>query len=131
MIRGSARFLSLTGALAFPLALSSLLALSTTGCREEVATTEEILPSVSAVEVVAVDLDEEIRASGDLRARFQQRQRQGPQARANFKNGISRLNARIADDTPDRAGVVHEILPPHFRRTDAQCCSEFANIDGA
>jgi membrane fusion protein (multidrug efflux system) len=51
-------------------ALLGLLA-SSTGCRDEVATTEEILPSVAAVEVVAVDLDEEIRASGDLRARFQ------------------------------------------------------------
>ena len=50
--------------------LLGLLA-SSTGCKKEVATTEEILPSVAAVEVAAVDLDDEIRASGDLRARFQ------------------------------------------------------------
>ncbi len=41
------------------------------GCGEEAVKTEEILPSVSAVEVAAVDFDQEIRASGDLRARFQ------------------------------------------------------------
>lgn len=41
------------------------------GCKEEVATTEEVLPSVSVVEVEAVDFDQEVRASGDLRARFQ------------------------------------------------------------
>lgn len=51
-------------------ALLGSLALST-GCREEAVAPEELLPSVSAIEVVAVDLDEEIRASGDLRARFQ------------------------------------------------------------
>ena len=55
-----------------PFMLGSL-ALSTlcSGCSEEVVAPEELLPSVSAVEIVAIDLDEEIRASGDLRARFQ------------------------------------------------------------
>jgi len=56
-------FRSLLGCLALVAFLS--------GCGEEVATTEEIIPSVSAVEVAAVDFDQEIRASGDLRARFQ------------------------------------------------------------
>ena len=41
------------------------------GCRDEVVVTEEILPSVAAVEIAAVDFDQDIRASGDLRARFQ------------------------------------------------------------
>lgn len=41
------------------------------GCREEVVVTEAVLPSVSAVEIAAVDFDQDIRASGDLRARFQ------------------------------------------------------------
>lgn len=50
-----------------PLALAGLAA----GCSEEVVTTEEVLPSVSVVEVEAVDFDQDIRASGDLRARFQ------------------------------------------------------------
>lgn len=55
-----------------PLLLGSLALLALgTGCSEEVVKTEELLPSVSAVEVEAVDLDEEIRGSGDLRARFQ------------------------------------------------------------
>ncbi|MBW1884900.1 MAG: efflux RND transporter periplasmic adaptor subunit [Deltaproteobacteria bacterium] len=40
------------------------------GCGEELASVEVMLPSVSVVQVAAVDLDEEIRASGDLEARF-------------------------------------------------------------
>lgn len=50
-----------------PLALAALAM----GCSEEVATTEEVLPSVSVIEVEAVDFDQDVRASGDLRARFQ------------------------------------------------------------
>lgn len=56
--------------LGFALALVALSAF-VAGCKEEVAATEDILPSVSAVEIEAVDFDQEIRASGDLRARFQ------------------------------------------------------------
>lgn len=41
------------------------------GCREEQTTVEEILPTVAVVEIEAVDFDQEIRASGDLRARYQ------------------------------------------------------------
>ncbi len=40
------------------------------GCGDEEATVEALLPAVSLAEVVAIDLDEEIRASGDLEARF-------------------------------------------------------------
>ncbi|MFO0689087.1 MAG: efflux RND transporter periplasmic adaptor subunit [Myxococcota bacterium] len=61
MIRLTLRFWMAT------LALAALAA----GCSEEVATTEEVLPSVSVVEVEAVDFDQDVRASGDLRARFQ------------------------------------------------------------
>ena len=68
MMRRLALFKS--GSMSGSLALLGLLALCS-GCSEEVAAPEELLPSVSAIEVVAVDLDEEIRASGDLRARFQ------------------------------------------------------------
>lgn len=42
----------------------------TLGCSEEEKTTEKLLPAVSVSEVVVIDLDEEIRASGDLEARF-------------------------------------------------------------
>lgn len=40
------------------------------GCSEEEVAVEELLPSVSVVPVVAVDLQEEVRASGELKARF-------------------------------------------------------------
>ncbi len=40
------------------------------GCAEEEVMVEELLPSVSVVRVEAVDLEEEIRASGDLEARY-------------------------------------------------------------
>jgi membrane fusion protein (multidrug efflux system) len=40
------------------------------GCSEDSGPIEVLLPSVSVVEVAVVDLDEEIRASGDLEARF-------------------------------------------------------------
>lgn len=49
------------------LALGLLLA----GCKEQEAAKEEVLPSVSIAEITAVDFDQQIRASGDLRARFQ------------------------------------------------------------
>jgi len=47
-----------------------VLVAGSSACRDEVESVEEILPSVSAAEVVSVDLDDEIRASGDLRARL-------------------------------------------------------------
>lgn len=53
------------------LILGIALMATASACREEQIATEEILPSVSAVEIAAVDFDQEIRASGDLRARFQ------------------------------------------------------------
>lgn len=56
--------------LRFLLSATVLLGLAL-GCREEVVVTEAVLPSVSAVEIAAVDFDQDIRASGDLRARFQ------------------------------------------------------------
>jgi membrane fusion protein (multidrug efflux system) len=56
--------------LRFYLAVLAIAGLSF-GCREEATKTEDVLPSVSAAEIEAVDFDQEIRASGDLRARFQ------------------------------------------------------------
>ena len=48
----------------------ALLTIGLTGCREEEVKVEELLPSVSVYRVDAVSLKEEIRASGDLQARF-------------------------------------------------------------
>lgn len=39
------------------------------GCSEEQVEVEELLPSVIATEIAAIDLEQEIRASGDLQAR--------------------------------------------------------------
>ena len=50
--------------------LPSLLLLALAACGEEAVEKREFLPSVSVAEVVSVDLAQEIRASGDLRARF-------------------------------------------------------------
>lgn len=61
----------MTGRTLRNLILGIALLASASACREEQIATEEILPSVSAVEIAAVDFDQEIRASGDLRARFQ------------------------------------------------------------
>lgn len=54
------------------IALGALAALvvGASGCREEVAEVEQILPSVAAAEVVAVALEDQIQASGELRARL-------------------------------------------------------------
>lgn len=51
-------------------ALLSIFCLVLTGCREEEKKVEDLLPSVSLYEIESVTLDEEIRASGDLQARF-------------------------------------------------------------
>ena len=51
-------------------ALISFFGLGLTACREEIKSAEVLLPSVSSYRVEAVTLDEEIKASGDLRARF-------------------------------------------------------------
>lgn len=40
------------------------------GCAEEEESVEALLPAVSVSQVIAIDLDEEIHASGDLEARF-------------------------------------------------------------
>lgn len=61
----------MTGRTLRTLILGIALLASASACREEQVATEELLPSVSAVEIAAVDFDQEIRASGDLRARFQ------------------------------------------------------------
>ncbi len=61
----------MTGRTLRNLILGIALLATASACREEQVATEEILPSVSAVEIAAVDFDQEIRASGDLRARFQ------------------------------------------------------------
>ncbi len=61
----------MTGRKFLELILGIVLVASASACREEKITEEAILPSVSAVEIAAVDFDQEIRASGDLRARFQ------------------------------------------------------------
>jgi len=45
-----------------------VLVAGSSACRDEVESVEEILPSVSAAEVVSVDLDDEIR--GPKRLRF-------------------------------------------------------------
>lgn len=52
------------------ISVATLLAVGV-GCREEQVVVEELTPSVSAAEIEAVDFDQAIRASGDLRARFQ------------------------------------------------------------
>ena len=51
------------------LGLGALLLGGLSGCSEEEVVQETLLPAVSAVEVALVDLDDEIRASGDLAAR--------------------------------------------------------------
>ena len=50
--------------------LGFVLLVGIAGCSEEEKTVEELLPSVSVVPIVAIDLQEEIRASGELKARF-------------------------------------------------------------
>jgi membrane fusion protein, multidrug efflux system len=86
------------------------LSLLASGCREEVAATEEILPSVSAVEISAVDFDQEIRASGDLRARFQ-------------TMIAAEIAGRVTDLSVDEGGSVAEgavviQIDPERRRLD-------------
>ncbi|MFK7894978.1 MAG: efflux RND transporter periplasmic adaptor subunit [Myxococcota bacterium] len=48
----------------------ALLFLGVVGCSEEEQVVEDLLPAVSVVPIVSVDLEEEIRASGELKARF-------------------------------------------------------------
>jgi len=52
------------------LGMMLILVVASLGCGEEEKTVEALLPAVSISEVVFVDLDEEIHASGDLEARF-------------------------------------------------------------
>ncbi len=51
-------------------ALASIVLLTAAGCGEEQQQVEELLPSVTVFRIEAVTLNEEIRASGDLQARF-------------------------------------------------------------
>lgn len=80
------------------------------GCGEEVVTTEEILPSVSAVEVAAVDFDQEIRASGDLRARFQ------TMIAAEIAGRVTELS--VEEGGSVEAGAVVIKIDPERRRLD-------------
>ena len=80
------------------------------GCSEEVVTTEEILPSVSAVEIAAVDFDQEIRASGDLRARFQ------TMIAAEIAGRVTELS--VDEGGSVNAGAVVIKIDPERRRLD-------------
>lgn len=61
--------------LRFGLCAWACVALTTSlgGCREEQTTVEELLPTVAAVAIEAVDFDQEIRASGESRGRATRR----------------------------------------------------------
>ncbi len=48
----------------------NLLLVGLVGCSEEEVVVEELLPSVSVVPIVAMDLQEDVRASGELKARL-------------------------------------------------------------
>ena len=80
------------------------------GCGEEVVKTEEILPSVSAVEIAAVDFDQEIRASGDLRARLQ------TMIAAEIAGRVTELS--VDEGGAVNAGAVVIKIDPERRRLD-------------
>lgn len=50
--------------------LAALLLVSLAGCSEDEVDVDPLLPAVSAYEVFATELDDEIKSSGDLEARF-------------------------------------------------------------
>jgi membrane fusion protein (multidrug efflux system) len=100
----------MTGRTLRNLILGIALLASASACREEQVATEEILPSVSAVEIAAVDFDQEIRASGDLRARFQ-------------TMIAAEIAGRVTDLSVDEGGSVEEgavviKIDPERRRLD-------------
>lgn len=68
MMRKMRRLETNRGSVGLLLALASSVGLS--GCSEQEATVETLLPAVSAIQVATVELDDEIHASGDLEARF-------------------------------------------------------------
>jgi membrane fusion protein (multidrug efflux system) len=57
-------------AIRFTAALGSIFLMTLAGCGEEQDLVVDLLPSVSIFRIEAMTLDEEIRASGDLQARF-------------------------------------------------------------
>jgi membrane fusion protein (multidrug efflux system) len=100
----------MTGRTFRKLILGIALLASASACREEKIATEEILPSVSAVEIAAVDFDQEIRASGDLRARFQ-------------TMIAAEIAGRVTELSVDEGGAVEEgavviQIDPERRRLD-------------
>lgn len=92
------------------LILGIALLASASACREEQIATEEILPSVSAVEIAAVDFDQEIRASGDLRARFQ------TMIAAEIAGRVTELSVDEGGSVEEGAVVIQ--IDPERRRLD-------------
>ena len=76
-------------------ALVACLAAGTPGCREEEVTVQELLPSVSVYVLEARTLAEEIKASGDLEARF-------------HTEIAAEVEGRVTDLTIDEGGSVEE-----------------------
>jgi membrane fusion protein (multidrug efflux system) len=82
------------------------------GCAEEGVVLEELLPSVSAVEVAEVTFDEDLRASGDLEARF-------------HTEIAAEVAGRVTELSVDEGGAVEEgaivlELDPERRQLDLQ-----------
>ena len=100
----------MTGRMFRNLILGIALLASASACREEKIATEEILPSVSAVEIAAVDFDQEIRASGDLRARFQ------TMIAAEIAGRVTELSVDEGSSVDEGAVVIQ--IDPERRRLD-------------
>lgn len=77
------------------IALMAALAVGAIGCREEEQTIEEVLPSVAVYVLEARTLSEEIKASGDLEARF-------------HTEIAAEVEGRVTDLTIDEGGSVAE-----------------------
>lgn len=82
------------------------------GCAEEEAAVEELLPSVLAVEIAAVTLDEELRASGDLEAQFH------TQIAAEVAGRVTELS--VDEGSAVEQGAVVLELDPQRRELDLQ-----------
>lgn len=100
----------MTGRMFRNLILGISLMASASACREEKIATEAILPSVSAVEIAAVDFDQEIRASGDLRARFQ------TMIAAEIAGRVTELSVDEGGSVDEGAVVIQ--IDPERRRLD-------------
>jgi membrane fusion protein (multidrug efflux system) len=101
--------------LRFSVSILSTLAMLAVGCAEEEVVQRSMLPSVAAATVEAITLSEEIRASGELRARFH------TTIAAEIEGRVTEITIEEGEAVEANAVVIE--IDPARRRLDLEAAS--------